>query len=40
MIGPWLCKARTRRDAGQLTKEQDDLLAQILQADWISPASE
>ncbi|MGQ4334235.1 Helicase associated domain protein [Streptomyces hayashii] len=40
MIGPWLCKARTRRDAGQLTKEQDDLMAQTLQADWISPASE
>ncbi|MFC7912270.1 hypothetical protein ACWDRX_38985 [Streptomyces nigra] len=34
MIGPWLCKARTRRDAGQLAKEQDDLMARILPEAW------
>ncbi|MGW6207382.1 Helicase associated domain protein [Streptomyces sp. NPDC055089] len=40
MIGPWLCKARTRHNAHQLTQEQDELMAQILQADWTAPASE
>jgi hypothetical protein len=40
MIGPWLCKARTRRNAHQLTQEQDDLMAQILQADWTAPTTE
>ncbi|MEU4110878.1 Helicase associated domain protein [Streptomyces sp. NPDC027717] len=40
MIGPWLCKARTRHNAYQLTREQDELMAQILQADWTTPASE
>ncbi|MFE9374810.1 Helicase associated domain protein [Streptomyces sp. NPDC006711] len=40
MIGPWLCKARTRRNTHQLTQEQDDLMAQILQADWTAPTTE
>ncbi|GAA0683989.1 DEAD/DEAH box helicase [Streptomyces thermocarboxydus] len=40
MIGPWLCKARTRRDAGQLAKEQDDLMLRILQEAWTAPVPE
>ncbi|MFG2948369.1 hypothetical protein [Streptomyces adustus] len=40
MIGPRLCKARTRRDAGQLHQEQQDLMAQILQEDWTARAPE
>jgi superfamily II DNA or RNA helicase len=40
MIGPWLCKARTRRNAGRLSEEQDRLMAEILQTDWNGCASE
>ncbi|MEU9602043.1 Helicase associated domain protein [Streptomyces sp. NPDC048109] len=40
MIGPWLCKARAKRNAGQLTREQDHLMAEILQADWNTCESE
>ena len=39
MIGPWLCKARSKRNAGQLSEEQDQLMAEILQADWNGCAS-
>lgn len=34
MIGPWLCEARTRGNAGRLSEEQDGLMAEILQTDW------
>ncbi|TVZ94920.1 hypothetical protein FB157_10423 [Streptomyces sp. BK340] len=40
MIGTWLRKTRTRRDASQLAQERDDLRAQILQANWTVPAPE
>ncbi|MGW6456812.1 Helicase associated domain protein [Streptomyces sp. NPDC055078] len=40
MIGPWLCKTRSRRDAGQLAQDHNDLMAQILQAAWTAPAPE
>lgn len=39
MIGPWLCKTRAKRDAGQLTEEQDELMREILHADWYAPGS-
>ncbi|MEU5431327.1 Helicase associated domain protein [Streptomyces olivoreticuli] len=34
MIGPWLCKARTRHKARQLPQEQGELLQEILREDW------
>ncbi|MFF4838237.1 Helicase associated domain protein [Streptomyces sp. NPDC001315] len=37
MIGPWLCKARTRHKAGQLPQEQGELLQEILRVDWSEP---
>ncbi|GHG83540.1 DEAD/DEAH box helicase [Streptomyces griseocarneus] len=37
MIGPWLCKIRTKQNSGQLSYEQDQLMAWILQDDWRDP---
>ncbi|MEV8477567.1 Helicase associated domain protein [Streptomyces sp. NPDC051173] len=37
MIGPWLCKARTRHKAGQLPQEQGTLMQEILPGDWSEP---
>ncbi|MFD9041173.1 DEAD/DEAH box helicase [Streptomyces bottropensis] len=34
MIGPWLAKVRTKRNAGQLPQQQTELMSQILQEDW------
>ncbi|WP_086859487.1 DEAD/DEAH box helicase [Streptomyces milbemycinicus] len=34
MIGPWLCKVRTKQNTGQLTQEQDQLMEEILQKNW------
>lgn len=34
MIGPWLCKTRTKQNTGQLAEEQNHLMEEILQADW------
>ncbi|MFE3776369.1 Helicase associated domain protein [Streptomyces sp. NPDC059122] len=34
MIGPWLCKARTRHKAGQLPREHRELMQKILREDW------
>ncbi|MFJ9154180.1 Helicase associated domain protein [Streptomyces sp. NPDC102270] len=37
MIGPWLAKARTKRNSGQLPYNHAELLSQILQEDWTTP---
>ncbi|MGW1491300.1 Helicase associated domain protein [Streptomyces sp. NPDC002402] len=34
LIGPWLCKARTKKSASQLPPGHDQLLAKILGEDW------
>ncbi|MGW8328532.1 Helicase associated domain protein [Streptomyces sp. NPDC055897] len=34
MIGPWLCKVRTKQGAHQLTQEQDQLMTEIFKSDW------
>ncbi|WWQ61914.1 Helicase associated domain protein [Streptomyces sp. Q6] len=34
MIGPWLCKVRTKQNADQLTQEQDQLMTEILKSNW------
>jgi hypothetical protein len=38
MIGPWLAKARTRLNSGQLPAEQERLLADTLRPYGIDPA--
>ncbi|MGX4695047.1 hypothetical protein [Streptomyces sp. JNUCC 63] len=40
MIGPWLAKARTKRNAGQLPQQQAALLSRILQEDWSTPQTD
>ncbi|MEU0354333.1 DEAD/DEAH box helicase [Streptomyces cyaneofuscatus] len=37
MIGPWLCKVRTKQNAHQLTPKQDQLMAEILKSHWTEP---
>jgi len=37
MIGPWLAKASTRRNASQLPLSHAQLLSRILQEDWSAP---
>ncbi|MFF4603499.1 Helicase associated domain protein [Streptomyces sp. NPDC001339] len=37
MIGPWLCKARTRHKSGQLPQAQGKLMQEILREDWPEP---
>ncbi|MER6686333.1 DEAD/DEAH box helicase [Streptomyces olivaceoviridis] len=34
MIGPWLCKVRTKQNLRQLTDEQSQLMAKILKDEW------
>ncbi|WP_058041294.1 DEAD/DEAH box helicase [Streptomyces roseifaciens] len=34
MIGPWLCKVRTKQNLGQLTQEQGQLMIDILKGEW------
>lgn len=34
MIGPWLCKTRTKHQNSQLTQEQSQLMQEILREDW------
>ncbi|MEV0498078.1 Helicase associated domain protein [Streptomyces spectabilis] len=34
MIGPWLCKTRTKHKGEQLTEEQSQLMQEILREDW------
>jgi hypothetical protein len=34
MIGPWLCKTRSKRNADQLTEEQSHSMTDTLQAGW------
>lgn len=36
MIGPWLCKMRTKQNLRQLTQEQGQLMLEILKDDWIT----
>ncbi|MCX4681295.1 hypothetical protein OG413_39555 [Streptomyces sp. NBC_01433] len=36
MIGPWLCKVRTRRNLHQLSEEKSQLMREILKDDWIT----
>ncbi|MFS8202603.1 Helicase associated domain protein [Streptomyces sp. CWNU-52B] len=40
MIGPWLAKARTKRNSGQLPESQAQLLAQILQEEPAAPPAD
>lgn len=40
MIGPWLAKARTKRNADQLPQSQAELLSRILQEDWTAPQTD
>ncbi|MFE7029099.1 Helicase associated domain protein [Streptomyces sp. NPDC057621] len=40
MIGPWLAKTRTKRNAGQLPASQAHLLEQILQEDPVAPSAD
>ncbi|WP_369032768.1 DEAD/DEAH box helicase [Streptomyces adonidis] len=37
MIGPWLAKARTKHNSGQLPLSKAQLLSRILQEDWSAP---
>lgn len=37
MIGPWLAKARTKRNSGRLPQQHAQLFSQILQEDWTAP---
>ncbi|MEU2875539.1 hypothetical protein [Streptomyces sp. NPDC007070] len=34
MIGPWLCKVRTKQNARQLTEEKDQLMIEVLKSNW------
>ncbi|MFB7600575.1 Helicase associated domain protein [Streptomyces sp. NPDC056160] len=36
MIGPWLCKVRTKQNSRQLTEKQSQLMMGILKGDWIT----
>ncbi|MFE1797740.1 helicase associated domain-containing protein [Streptomyces sp. NPDC059517] len=40
MIGPWLAKTRTKRNAGQLPESQAHLLEQIFQEDSVTPSAD
>ncbi|MFD8821273.1 Helicase associated domain protein [Streptomyces sp. NPDC059605] len=37
MIGPWLCKTRTKQKTGQLPENQSQLMREILREDWTTP---
>ncbi|MEU7109762.1 Helicase associated domain protein [Streptomyces sp. NPDC046215] len=39
MIGPWLCKIRTKQSSGQLSDEQEQLMAKTLQGNWLDTTS-
>ncbi|WP_237536378.1 hypothetical protein [Streptomyces sp. SID5785] len=34
LIGPWLCKVRTKQNLHQLTEEQSQLMREILKDEW------
>ncbi|MEU6394719.1 Helicase associated domain protein [Streptomyces sp. NPDC046939] len=38
MIGPWLCKTRTKQTSGQLAEEHRQLMQEILGRNWVEAA--